>query len=164
MPRFLLLITFLLPITALAADESIFNPSGLPIPRFVSLKSDKVNARVGPGTNYQIKWVYTREGLPVEIVEEFGLWRKIRDHENAEGWVQKSLLDGMRTAIATQDASLQREPTAVSNKLATIKKGAVGNVKACELDWCEMDFSGHKGWVAKATLWGVYPNEKIVED
>ena len=42
--------------------------SGLPVPRFVSLKSDRVNMRKGPGTDYPTAWVYRRAGLPLEVI------------------------------------------------------------------------------------------------
>src|SRR4051812_41650183 len=75
--------------------------SGLPIPRFVSLKSDRVNVRGGPTKDHDVAWVYTRAGLPVEITAEFENWRRIRDWEGAEGWVYHSMLSGRRTALVT---------------------------------------------------------------
>ena len=71
--------------------------SGLPVPRFVSLKSDRVNVREGPNKDQDVRWVYTRAGMPVEITAEFENWRRIRDWEGAEGWVYHSLLSGKRT-------------------------------------------------------------------
>ena len=73
--------------------------SGLPVPRFVSLKSDRVNVRAGPNKDQEVRWVYTRAGMPVEITAEFENWRRIRDWEGAEGWVYHSLLSGKRTAV-----------------------------------------------------------------
>ena len=70
--------------------------SGLPVPRFVSLKSDRVNVRAGPNKDQDVRWVYTRAGMPVEITAEFENWRRIRDWEGAEGWVYHSLLSGKR--------------------------------------------------------------------
>ena len=70
--------------------------SGLPVPRFVSLKSDRVNVRSGPNKDQDVRWVYTRAGMPVEVTAEFENWRRIRDWEGAEGWVYHSLLSGKR--------------------------------------------------------------------
>ena len=75
--------------------------SGLPVPRFVSLKSDHVNVRVGPTKDNDVSWIYTRSSLPVEITAEFENWRRIRDSEGSEGWVYHSLLSGRRTAVVT---------------------------------------------------------------
>ena len=50
-------------------------PSGLPLPRFATIRSTPVNVRVGPGTRYDITWVYVKSGQPVEIVQEFDTWR-----------------------------------------------------------------------------------------
>src|ERR1700761_9209756 len=80
---------------AAASDQS--EGSGLPVPRFVSLKSDHVNVRGGPNKDQDVAWVYTRPGLPVEITAEYENWRRIRDSDGAEGWVYHSLLSGKRT-------------------------------------------------------------------
>ena len=85
--------------TGLAAKDSPMTASGLPVPRYVSLKSDHVNVRAGPTKDNDVAWVYTRSGLPVEITAEFENWRRVRDSEGAEGWVYHSLLSGRRTAI-----------------------------------------------------------------
>src|SRR3989338_5933265 len=69
------------------------------VPRFVSLKPSEVNARVGPGPNYPIEWVYLKAGLPVEVIVEFDTWRKIRDIDRAEGWVHQSMLCSKRRGI-----------------------------------------------------------------
>ena len=75
-------------------------PSGLPLPRFVSLKSGRVNSRIGPGVNYAVDWMYLKPGLPMEIIQEYDNWRRVRDPDGAEGWINQSLLSGRRTAIA----------------------------------------------------------------
>src|SRR6185312_6529528 len=82
-----------------AATDSVGSQSGLPVPRFVSLKADRVNARIGPSRENEVTWVYTHAGLPVEITAEYGNWRRIRDWEGSEGWVYHSLLSGRRTAL-----------------------------------------------------------------
>src|SRR5512132_745855 len=90
------------PVPAWAAnDVPTGSVSGLPIPRFVSLKSDRVNARSGPNKDQDVRWVYTRAAMPVEITAEFENWRRIRDWEGAEGWVYHSLLSGKRTSVIT---------------------------------------------------------------
>jgi len=85
-----------IPAYAQGADSSAFRSTELPLPRFVSLRSDKVFMRFGPGKQYPIKWVYERKWLPVEIILEFDTWRKIRDHAGEEGWVHQSLLSDRR--------------------------------------------------------------------
>ena len=82
-----------------AASAASGSASGLPVPRFVSLKADRVNVRSGPNKDQEVRWVYTRAGMPVEITAEFENWRRIRDWEGAEGWVYHSLLSGKRTAV-----------------------------------------------------------------
>lgn len=136
--------------------------SGLPLPRFVSLGSNEVNMRVGPGLKYPITWVLTREGLPVEIVREFDAWREIRTKDGDQGWVHQSLLTGNRTAIV--DRYIRRihdSPSKDSRPLAEIEPGVVVEVKACEAEWCETEILNYDGWIEKDGLWGVYPYEKF---
>ncbi|MFZ4540773.1 MAG: SH3 domain-containing protein [Rickettsiales bacterium] len=145
-------------------DSSILNPSGLPIPRFVSLKSDEVNVRVGPGKRYPIRYVYKRSHLPVQVIEEFAHWRKIADYEGASGWVHKGMIDGARRAMVmdkTQNLYADPDPTS-----ATALKAAatvIGEVKRCEPDWCQMEIQGRKGWIRKADIWGV-TREEVFKD
>jgi SH3-like domain-containing protein len=150
--------------SARAANEIATGPSGLPLPRFVSLKADKTNVHVGPARNYDVTWIYTRAGLPVEITAEFENWRRIRDDEGAEGWVFHSMLSGRRTAtvIAKQDLIPLREtPDASGQVLARLQTGIVGQVKNCTGSWCRISVQGYEGWIEQQQLWGVYPNEKI---
>ncbi len=90
-----------LGVPSMAAKDIVVSASGLPVPRYVSLKSDHVNLRAGPTKDHDVSWVYTRSGLPVEITAEFENWRRVRDSEGAEGWVYHSLLSGKRTAVVT---------------------------------------------------------------
>ena len=85
--------------------------SGLPVPRFVSLKADKVNMHIGPAKTYEVRWVYQRAGLPVEITAEFENWRRIRDSDGAEGWVYHSLLSGRRTGVVTAKSKDELVPS-----------------------------------------------------
>lgn len=152
-----------------AADQATARgPSGLPLPRFVSLKSGRVNARVGPGVNYAVEWLYLKQGLPMEIIQEYDNWRKVRDSDGAEGWINQSLLSGKRTAIAApwqrgKDAriGLLVEPTETAAPVAIVEPGVVGTIKLCNGEWCEMTFDGHTGWISQAKIWGAYPGETI---
>lgn len=143
-------------------------PSGLPIPRFVSLKSARVNMRVGPGTNYAVEWMYMKSGLPMEIIQEFDNWRRVRDADGTEGWIAQALLSGTRTGIAApwlkdkqSSVPLLASQADDARSVADVEPGAIGEVLACNGEWCRMRFSGHEGWIDQALIWGVYPNEKI---
>lgn len=141
--------------------------SGLPIPRFVSLKADRVNVRAGPTKNHDVSWVYTRAGLPVEITAEFENWRRIRDWEGAEGWVYHSLLSGRRTAKVAPTAKqndflpLFHRPDRESTVTARLQAGVLALVKRCTSRWCHIAGPGFDGWIEQERLWGVYPNERI---
>jgi SH3-like domain-containing protein len=149
-----------------ARAEAVGQASGLPIPRFVSLKADKVNMHIGPAKTYEVKWVYQRAGLPVEITAEFENWRKIRDADGTEGWIYHSLLSGRRTgqAIAkSRDAlvPVHAKSDDESVVVAKLEPGVLGSVKRCNTGWCYMSGRGYEGWVQQVRLWGVYPNEKM---
>lgn len=161
-----LVCTLLLASAAPAPAQAVKNgPSGLPVPRFVSLKSDAVNVRRGPSRDHEVVWRYVRSGLPVEITQEFENWRRIRDFEGAEGWVFHSLLSGTRTALvapwdkAKTPVAIHSEPSAASSVTASLEPGVQAVVKECDGAWCELDGKGFDGWIEQTSLWGVYPGE-----
>src|ERR1700731_140887 len=126
--------------TAVSAKDSALTTSGLPVPRYVSLKSDHVNVRAGPTKDNDVAWVYTRSGLPVEITAEFENWRRVRDSEGAEGWVYHSLLSGRRTAVITMKtkdefATLYDRADPTSAVAARLQAGVVAPVKKCDSPW-----------------------------
>ena len=141
-------------------------PSGFPLPRFVSLKASRVNVRVGPGEDYDIAWVFTRSGLPVEVVQEFDNWRRIRDSDGAEGWVFHSLLTGKRTAVvapweSSQPVPLRAAPDATAEITYYLEPKVVGAVNECEKGWCRLSDKRFRGWMEQDRLWGVYPDETV---
>jgi SH3-like domain-containing protein len=146
-------------------DKAV-GPSGLPLPRFVSLKADKINVRRGPSSEHQVAWVYQRKGLPVEITAEFENWRRIRDSDGDEGWVYQSMLSGKRMALVApwrkQEAvPLYNSPSPTSGLVAMVKAGVVATLEDCTGDWCSVDASGYKGWISQPMIWGAYPGEQV---
>jgi len=140
--------------------------SGLPVPRFVSLKPDKVNVRGGPTRDHDVAWQYTRAGLPVEITAESDNWRRIRDSDGAEGWVYHSMLSGRRTAVVTAKdknelVPLHAKADTQAAVTARLQSGVLASVKSCTGTWCRVVGSGFDGWMAQERLWGVYPSEKV---
>lgn len=140
--------------------------TGLSVPRYVSLKSDRVNLREGPSKDHRTSWVFERAGLPVEITAEFDTWRKIRDSEGSEGWVLHSLLSGRRTALVApwkkdQSMPLYDQPRPDSSVVANLQSGVIGNVKKCDGQWCRIYGEGFEGYEPQNNLWGVYPGEHV---
>ncbi len=137
--------------------------SGLPLPRFVSLKRDKVRVRRGPSREYSVAWIYHMRGLPVEVVAEFGNWRRIRDADGSEGWVLRTLLSGWRTAMVApwnRSGLLALRDAPNGRIIAKVKSGVIGKLKACDGHWCHLVINDIEGWIEQDALWGVYPNEK----
>jgi SH3-like domain-containing protein len=141
--------------------------SSLPVPRFVSLKSDKVNVRKGPSTDQAIVWVFSRAGLPVEVIAESDNWRRVRDSEGADGWVFHSLLSARRTALVTPwSKGDERVPLFSSNStgsraIAELQSGVLGNVLSCDGEWCNVSVDDYSGYVQQDKLWGVYKGEEV---
>ncbi len=163
---FLLVLIAALSCAAATASAGTDNTSALPVPRFVSLKADRVTVRGGPDKDHDVSWIYTRVGWPVEITAEFENWRRIRDSDGSEGWVYHSLLSGKRTATVqmkskTDLAELYAKPDDKSGVMAQLQVGVLGTVKRCTGTWCEFSGDGFDGWIAQNELWGVYPNEKF---
>jgi SH3-like domain-containing protein len=156
----------MIPGVAHAAKDSAVTTSGLPIPRYVSLKSDHVNVRAGPTKDNDVSWIYTRSGLPVEITAEFENWRRVRDSEGSEGWVYHSMLSGRRTAVITMKkkddlAPLYDRADSASAVAAKLQSGVVAQVKKCSNGWCRITGSGFDGFIEQQRLWGVYADEKV---
>jgi SH3-like domain-containing protein len=156
-----------LAVTA-AANQLVVQtgPSGLALPRFVSLKADRVNVRSGPGQDHRVSWTFTREGLPVEVIAEFENWRRIRDSDGAEGWIFHSLLSGRRTGVVApwsrQDTfTLRQQASEGAEPVALVEAGVVVDLQNCDGQWCRVNVQSVTGWIAQEQLWGVYPREVV---
>ena len=161
-----LLVAFVATAAGAAGDLAVGAASGLPVPRYVSLKPDRVTVRGGPNRDHEIAFVFTRAGLPVEITAESDNWRRIRDWEGSEGWVYHSLLSGRRTALVSAKQKDELVPLydkadAESDLVARLQPGVLASVKHCSGTWCRIFGTGFDGWIVQDRLWGVYPNEKI---
>lgn len=151
-----------------AEAQAAKGASGLPLPRFVTLKSKRVNLRIGPSSDYAVSWLYTRAGLPVEIIQEYDNWRQVRDADGTEGWVNQSLLSGTRAAIAApwmkgkgKDVyvNMRHDPLPSSSVIAKLEPGVILDVRECNGNWCKASTDGAEGWVAQSEIWGAYPGE-----
>lgn len=154
------------PPEADALPAAAIGKSGLPLPRFVSLKAGRVNVRVGPGEDYKVAWVFTKSALPVEIIQEFDTWRRIRDSDGQMGWVFHSLLSGKRTAVVTPWAkgdplALRARGSADAAVTAYLQPGVEAAVDRCTRGWCNLSGDGFSGWIEQSQLWGVYPDEAV---
>ena len=148
-----------------ALDKAV-GPSGLPLPRFVSLKADKINVRRGPSSEHGVAWVYQRKGLPVEITAEFENWRRIRDSDGEEGWVYQSMLSGKRMALVApwrkeEAVPMFAKPDASAALVAMVKAGVVASLEDCTGNWCLLNASGYEGWISQPMIWGAYPGEQV---
>jgi SH3-like domain-containing protein len=136
--------------------------SDLPLPRYVALRAPEVNLRTGPGLRYPIEWVYAQSGLPVEVIDEFETWRRIRDWEGSIGWVHQNMLTGDRQVLVIgKQRLLRREAEQGSVGLALLEAGVVGRLKRCAGGWCEIEVKGFTGWLSDDEIYGVAPGEDV---
>ncbi len=134
-------------------------PSGLPVPRYVSLKFDKVNARGGPGDDYDLKWVYHVKGLPLQVVAETDEWRRVCDAQGSLSWVHRRTTDARRTVMRTaaEPLAMRERPDAASPETATLVGHAIAELKECRDDWCRLAVGRAKGWAPAEEVWGLAP-------
>lgn len=134
--------------------------TNLPLPRFVSLKTDKGNVRRGPSLSHRIDWIFVRRGMPLEVVGEFGHWRRVQDRDGVGGWVHYSLLSGVRSAVIETDLSpLMAAANPDSPVRAYLEAGVIVRLDSCAAEWCRVRVEGTKGWMEKTALWGVRRDE-----
>lgn len=149
--------------SALAQTKSS-DGSGLPLPRFVSLRATEVNMRIGPGVRYPVDWVYKRQNLPVEVIAEFNTWRKVRDGQGTQGWIHQSMLSSRRTVLVTgQTRTLRFRADSGSAPIARLEPGVIADLIECPdgNGWCKVKAGGHEGWLRRAEFWGAYPGEAV---
>ncbi len=145
---------------ATAQTESIGKVTQLPIPRYVSLKAAEGNVRRGPSLTHRIDWIFQRRHMPLQVVDEYGHWRRVVDRDGAGGWVHYSLLSGQRTVVVEEDmAALRMKPEPETPVTARVEAGVVAKLGACTETWCRVTVQGEKGWIPKAALWGVGAQE-----
>ena len=152
------------PMRAAGAQETklVVQGSGLPVPRFVTLKSDTVNMRVGPGREYPLSWVYKKKNLPVKVIAEFDVWRKIIDHEGTTGWVHSQLVTLKRYAlIQSRLTKLYRKADFDSPVVAVADKGVIVELQICEAQWCRIATQDLRAFVRREDIWGILENETL---
>jgi SH3-like domain-containing protein len=147
-------------------NPSQVGPSGFPIPRFLSLKSGKVNVRKGPSSDHEVAWVFQRKGMPVEITAEFENWRKIRDSDGQEGWILQQMLSGRRFVMVpdwnkSKAVALHDRESAASATNVVLMPGVVAQIESCSGQWCYVTTEDYEGYALQTELWGVYPGEMV---
>ena len=147
-------------VSGAAQAEERGKVTNLPIPRYVSLKADEGNVRRGPSLSHRIDWVFRRRDMPLEITDEYGHWRRVRDRDGQGGWIHYSLLSGVRTVIVEEDmAALLARPDTQATVSARAEAGVIAELDECLPDWCRISADGSRGWVQKSAIWGVGPGE-----
>jgi len=146
-----------------ASNADIGKETGLEIPRYVSLKSNDANIRVGPSKNYPIEIKYIKKNYPLKVLEEYEEWRKVEDFKKNIGWIHKSLISGTRTGIvlSNDDKTIKLLNTLDGDIIGEIGKGNIVFLEKCKTDWCLISSGNYKGWIDKKYIWGVKEKEII---
>jgi SH3-like domain-containing protein len=141
--------------TSAATAEERGKVTNLPIPRFVSLKASEGNVRRGPSLSHRIDWVFSRRDMPLEVTDEYGHWRRVRDRDGQGGWIHYSLLSGVRTVIVEEDmAALHIKPDPATPVNARAEAGVIAELDECVPGWCRIEADGYRGWVRTSAIWG----------
>ena len=144
------------------SNADIGKETGLEIPRYVSLKSNDANIRVGPSKNYPIEIKYIKKNYPLKVLDEYEEWRKVEDFNRNIGWIHKSLISGIRTGIvlSNDNKTIKLLNTLNGNVIGEIGKGNIVFLEKCKIDWCLVSFGNYRGWVDKKNIWGIKEKEK----
>ena len=144
-------------------NAEIGKETGLEIPRYISLKSNDANIRVGPSKNYPIEIKYIKKNYPLKVLEEYEDWRKVEDFQKNFGWIHKSLISGTRTGIvlSNDNKTIKLLNTLNGNVIGEIGGGNIVFLEKCKIDWCLVSFGDYKGWIDKKNIWGVKEKEII---
>ncbi|WP_370739274.1 SH3 domain-containing protein [Flavimaricola marinus] len=141
-------------------DPSVGPETNLPLPRFVSLKTDEGNVRRGPSLSHRIDWVFLRRDMPLQVIAEYGHWRRVVDREGLGGWVHYALLSGTRTVIVDDNLlPIRVRPSETAPEAAQLEAGVIARLGECNPDWCRISAGGYRGWALKSALWGVASDE-----
>lgn len=146
----------LVALATTAADR--VTPSGLQVPRYVSLKFSDVNARAGPDDDHRLLWVYHAKGLPVQVVAESTEWRRICDPDGNLSWVHARLVDGRRTVIrlAPEALAIRKSPKPEAPVAAYLRAKSTASLVKCERKgWCRVRAGVVTGWVQGSDVWGI---------
>ena len=150
------------PSPALADTDARGPVTGLPLPRFVSMKASEGYARRGPSSTHRIDWVFKRRNMPLMLVDEYGQWRRVQDREGAGGWMHHSLLSGNRSVIVEPETlDLRRTPGPGARVSARLHHGVVAWLNECSDGWCELEVDGAEGWAEQTALWGILPDADV---
>ena len=152
-------LAILLAATVFLAGPAVAGDKPLPVPRFASLASDKVYMRQGPTYRHPILWIYRRRGLPVEVIAQYDVWRRVRNSDGTTGWVHSSMVAETRTIVVTAKAPVRAADDPHAKILALAQPGVVTKLQACDADACEIATAGTDGWIEKKSIWGVKTGE-----
>ncbi|HEY6430680.1 MAG TPA: SH3 domain-containing protein [Acetobacteraceae bacterium] len=145
-------------------DPNKGSVTGLPLPRYASLRADAVNLRAGPGARYPIDWVYKRVGMPVEILREFDVWRLVETPDGQKGWMHEATLIPRRDLIITGERqTLRAEPNDTAHAVATLEAGVIGRIRSCAVSaaWCRVQIGEYRGWLPRSAFWGATAAESV---
>ncbi len=146
---------------AMLATSGLAEAQDRKVPYWASIATGDALLRTGPERTFPATWRYRRRDLPVQVLQVYGDWRRIKEIDGTEGWMLSTLLSANRTALVTGQgpAALRAGPDDSAGVNWQAEPGVVGKLANCEGHWCLFDVGGKKGYVRAERIWGVFPGE-----
>ncbi len=155
---FLLLLMVMLAVGEVLAAGHRLGTSGLPLPRWASLASSRANLRTGPGRQFPVRWIFVRRGLPLRVVDEVDVWRRVEAPDGEVGWMHAALLSSRRTVMVRGAVRpLRRTPAPEARVVARLEPGVIARLLSCDGMWCLVEVESYRGWLRREEAWGVDP-------
>ena len=131
------------------------------VPYYGSIAHDRAYLREGPSYQHRVLWIYRRKDLPIQVIQTYDVWRKVRDSDGTVGWLHSTMVSDRRTVvvIANAPARIRNSDDPNAPVVALAVPGVVARLEACEADICEVVASGTDGWIKKQDVWGVGAGE-----
>ncbi|MBL4747779.1 MAG: hypothetical protein JKY17_03025 [Magnetovibrio sp.] len=158
-----LLFSFII-LSSTQPSQAQVSGSGLPLPRFVSLRAGEVNLRTGPGIQYPVDWVYRKSGLPLQVIAEYKTWRKVMDWQGSQGWIHQTMLSAKRTFIIIgRLKTVLSKADRKARPIVKLQDSVVGRLISCPSGskFCRIEVEGFEGWMARSDFWGVLKGESL---
>lgn len=122
---------------------------------YVSLRSNEVNLRTGPGNEYPIKYVYQLKEMPLKVLGEYDNWYKVKDKDGDEGWVNKNLTTKNRTIIVINGTQIMyKKNNTDSRPIFRLEENVIVKYDKCNQNWCKVEINDKTGWIQKENIWG----------
>ena len=120
----------------------------------LAISSPTANIRSGPGTNHEILWKVEKYH-PILVERKSGDWYEFTDYEGDKGWVHKTLVKDIPTAITIKEKCNVRSGPGTENPVIfPVGSGIPFKIIGKKNNWRQiLHADGDRGWIHKSLLW-----------